>query len=121
MLDMKQQYKFTYLFISHDMSVVKHVCQRIVVMYLGNIVEIAQNETLFSNPLHPYTKALLNAVPIIGKKKKHDLISGEVPSPINPPSGCVFHPRCPYARKECSETPPALREIEPGHFVACWQ
>ena len=121
MHDMKQEYGFTYLFISHDMSVVKHVCQRIVVMYLGNIVEIAQNDALFSNPLHPYTEALLNAVPVIGKKKKHELIAGEVPSPINPPSGCVFHPRCPYATQECTMHVPHLEERTPGHYTACWR
>ncbi len=119
MLDMKKQYGFTYMFISHDMGVVRYVCERIAVMYLGNIVEIADKNELFDQPLHPYTAALLAAVPEIGRKKERPPLAGEVPSPVNPPSGCVFHPRCPHACKACAESAPSLREISPGHFAAC--
>ena len=120
MLDMKEQFGFTYLFISHDIGVVRYVCQRIVVMYLGTIVEIADKDELFVNPLHPYTRALLAAVPEIGKKREKQIISGEVPSPVHVPSGCVFHPRCPNACARCSkEKPPVVTQSE-DHQVACW-
>jgi len=111
------------LFISHDLSVVRHICHRVAVMYLGNLVELADGDELFDNPLHPYTRLLLNAVPIpdpdIEKARAHEIIKGEIPSPINPPSGCVFHPRCPNAVDNCSKQIPQLREVKPGHWVAC--
>ena len=113
----------TYLFIAHDLSVVRHLCQRVAVMYLGRIVEMAECDELFDNPLHPYTQALLSAVPVpdprIEATRKFRPAKGEVPSPINPPSGCVFHPRCPMAVESCSGARPTLRELRPGHWVAC--
>ncbi len=121
--DLREEFGLTYLFISHDLSVVRHLCHRVAVMYLGRIVEMAQCDELFDNPIHPYTRKLLDAVPIpdpeIEKKRAHQIIKGEVPSPMNPPSGCVFHPRCELAVEGCSRTVPQLREIKPGHWVAC--
>jgi oligopeptide transport system ATP-binding protein len=121
--DLREQFHLTYLFIAHDLSVVRHLCQRVAVMYLGRIVELAGCDELFDNPLHPYTQALLSAVPvpdpdIEGRRAFHPL-AGEVPSPINPPAGCAFHPRCPIAVAECRRTRPELREIRSGHWVAC--
>lgn len=112
---------FSYLFISHDLSVVQHICHRIGVMYLGSMVEIADKKELFENPLHPYTKALLSAVPVPDPtaKKNRIILTGDMPSPANPPSGCKFHTRCPYAIKRCSEEIPEYREVVPGHCVAC--
>jgi len=112
---------FSYLFISHDLSVVQHICHRIGVMYLGSMVEIADKKELFKNPLHPYTKALLSAIPIPDPtiKKNRIILTGDMPSPANPPSGCKFHTRCPYAIKRCSEEIPEYREVAPGHCVAC--
>lgn len=109
--DLQDQLKLTYLFISHDLSVIEHTCDRIAVMYLGRIVEIGTREELFKNPRHPYTRALMSSIPVIGqgKKKMHKILSGEIPSPINPPSGCAFHPRCSFKIKECSEIIPQLR------------
>jgi len=123
MEDLREEFDLTFLFVAHDLSVVRHLCHRVAVMYLGNIVEIADCDELFDNPQHPYTKALLAAVPvpdpIIENSREHTIMSGEIPSPMNPPSGCIFHPRCPVAVDSCSAVIPELREIRPGHFVAC--
>ncbi len=121
--DLREEFNLTYLFIAHDLSVVRHLCHRVAVMYLGKIVELAPADEIFDNPLHPYTQALLAAVPVpdprIESEREHQVVKGEVPSPINPPSGCVFHPRCPKAVKGCSMSLPELRELSPGHWVAC--
>lgn len=111
----------TYLFIAHDMSVVRHISDRIGVMYLGKIVEEAPTDRLFAEPLHPYTEALLSAVPIPNPKAKREriILKGEIPSPMNPPSGCVFHTRCPHAMDICKEVVPEKKELDSGHFVAC--
>jgi oligopeptide transport system ATP-binding protein len=123
--DLREQFGLTYLFIAHDLSVVRHLCQRVAVMYLGRIVEMADSDTLFDSPLHPYTRALLAAVPVpdpsIERTRTFRPVQGEVPSPINPPSGCVFHPRCPIAVESCKHTRPEPREVRPGHVVACSQ
>ncbi len=121
LIELQKEYKLTYLFISHDLRIVRYVCDEIVVMYLGKIVERAKKDELFSNPLHPYTRALLSAVPVVDPqtKRRRIILSGEVPSPINIPPGCSFHPRCPYAESVCKELFPELREIKPGHFVSC--
>lgn len=119
--DMKKELDITYLFISHNMSVVRYISDRIGVMYLGHLVEVAPTEELYSNPLHPYTKALLSAVPEINPhiRKEQIMLSGDIPSPLNPPSGCVFHNRCPECKKVCSGMQQILQEVSPGHFVAC--
>jgi oligopeptide transport system ATP-binding protein len=121
--DLRERFGLTYLFIAHDLSVVRHLCQRVAVMYLGRIVEMADSNELFDNPLHPYTRALLSAVPVpdprIEAMREFRPPKGEVPSPLNPPSGCVFHPRCPMAVEGCRRERPALRELRPGHWVAC--
>ena len=123
--DLREKFGLTYLFIAHDLSVVRHLCQRVAVMYLGRIVELADSDELFDNPQHPYTKALLAAVPVpdplVEQGRVFRPVQGEVPCPINPPSGCVFHPRCPIAVDSCKQARPDLREIRPGHFVACTQ
>ncbi len=121
--DLREQFNLTYLFIAHDLSVVRHLCHRVAVMYLGKIVELAESDELFDNPMHPYTQALLSAIPVPDPKieagREHRVVKGEVPSPINPPSGCVFHPRCEIAVPACSAAVPVLRELRPGHWVAC--
>ncbi|MCL2215230.1 MAG: ATP-binding cassette domain-containing protein [Treponema sp.] len=119
--DLKEKENLTYLFISHDLSVIKYISDRIGVMYLGNIVEIARSEDIFRKPLHPYTEALLSAIPTtnVDKPKNQIILEGDIPSPINPPRGCKFHTRCRYAAGECKETEPLFREVEPGHFAAC--
>jgi len=120
--DLQEEFGLTYLFISHDLSVVEHVSERVAVMYLGKIVEVADSEELYKRPLHPYTQALLSALPVPdpGGRKKRIILPGDVPSPINPPDGCRFHPRCPYARDMCRRETPLLREISPGHLVDCF-
>jgi oligopeptide/dipeptide ABC transporter ATP-binding protein len=118
---LQKEYKLTYLFISHDLGVVRHISDRIIVMYLGNIVEIADKKSLFENPQHPYTKALLSAIPAPTRKQKRErvILKGDVPSPINPPTGCRFHTRCPIATDQCKVNTPKLRQIETGQYVAC--
>ena len=121
--ELQEQFNLTYLFIAHDLSVVRHISDRVGVMYLGHLVEIADRNEIYVNPIHPYTKALLSAVPIpdpvIDAQRERILLTGEVPSPLNPPSGCVFHTRCPVAIDECSQVIPELREVEPNHWSAC--
>ncbi len=123
--DLQERLELTYIFISHDLSVVEHVCDRVAVMYLGKIVEIGTRDELFNSPKHPYTQALLAAKPQVGKGKRKikRSLSGEVPSPINPPSGCTFHPRCPYKKEECDKKIPLLKGVDSKsttHEVACW-
>ena len=121
--DLRDKLGLTYLFIAHDLSVVRHICQRVAVMYLGRIMEMADSDTLFDDPRHPYTQALLAAVPVpdpeVEQSRTFQPLTGEVPSPINPPSGCVFHPRCPLAVERCKRERPQPREVAPGHIVAC--
>jgi len=123
--DLREELGLTYLFIGHDLSVVKHLCNRVAVMYLGKLVETASVKELFDHPQHPYTRALLSAVPVpdpaAERRRKHEILPGEVPSPLNPPSGCVFHPRCHLAVEACRSELPALQETRPGHWVACPQ
>jgi len=121
--ELQEQFNLTYLFIAHDLSVVRHISDRIAVMYLGKMVELADRTELYENPLHPYTKALLSAVPIpdpvIEAQRERVLLVGDVPSPLNPPSGCVFHTRCPIAIDECSDGIPEFRDMGNQHYVAC--
>ena len=121
--ELQEQFDLTYLFIAHDLSVVRHISNRVGVMYLGHLVELAERNEIYRNPVHPYTRALLSAVPIpdpvLDAQRERVLLSGEVPSPLNPPSGCVFHPRCPMATDHCSRVTPELRQLEPDHWSAC--
>jgi len=121
--DLREEFKLTYLFIAHDLSVVRHLCHKVAVMYLGKIVELSDCDELYDNPKHPYTQALLNAVPVpdpeVEKNREHSIMSGEVPSPINPPPGCVFHPRCQIAVPNCRSEVPDLNDKGAGHWVAC--
>src|SRR5690606_16363468 len=123
MEDLQEEFGLTYLFISHDLSVVRHISDRVGVMYLGKMMELANKEDLYADPLHPYTQALLSAVPVPkGKntlKRERIVLKGELPSPANPPKGCVFHTRCPAATDICRELIPQFKEIKSGHFVAC--
>ena len=118
---LQQDYGLSYLFISHDLSVVEHICHTVGVMYLGNLVEYADTDSLFRNPLHPYTQALFSAIPVPDPDHKLNriLLQGSIPSPADPPSGCKFHPRCPKRMDMCSQVVPALTEVEPGHTCAC--
>lgn len=118
---LKDELGLTYLFIAHDLSVVEHMCDRIAVMYVGRLVEIAESETLLRQPLHPYSEALVSAIPSADPdiKLERIILEGDIPSPANPPSGCVFHPRCGYVQELCKQEEPLLEEISPGHFVSC--
>lgn len=123
--DLQDKIGLTYLFIAHDLSMVRHICDRVAVMYLGKIVELAGRDDLYSDPLHPYTQALLSAVPIPDPKatraRKRIILEGDPPSPANPPSGCRFHPRCALATDQCKQEEPEWRELKPNHWVACWE
>jgi oligopeptide/dipeptide ABC transporter ATP-binding protein len=118
---LKAEFDLTYLFITHDLATAKYLCDRIAIMYLGRIVEIGSRDELFKHFHHPYTEALLAAVPVPDpdQRRQHAIVRGEIPSAIDPPPGCHFHPRCPYAMPECKEGRPSLKEISPGHYSAC--
>ena len=123
LIKLQREMGLTYLFISHDLSMVKHISDRVGVMYLGSFVELASNEVLYSSPKHPYTQALISAIPEADpdyeSQKEKTKLEGELPSPLNPPSGCKFRTRCKYATERCAQEPPVFREVEPDHFVAC--
>ena len=121
--DLKEQQNLTYMFITHDLSVVKYISDRVGVMYLGSMVELAGADEIFHHPIHPYTQTLLSAVPVpdpkLSRTRQRIILEGDVPSPMNPPSGCRFHTRCPYATQQCKEETPKFKEHEPGHWAAC--
>ena len=121
LMDLQDEFGLSYLFVAHDLAVVEHISHRVAVMYLGRIVELGDTESIFSRPQHPYTVALLSAVPVPDPRtaRKRIILSGDVPSPVNPPAGCRFHTRCPYAEARCRVDIPPMQEIAPGHFVAC--
>ncbi len=120
LVELQKQMNLTYFFISHDLGVVYHLCDRIAVMYLGNVVELADRDALYKDTLHPYTKALISAAPTIDKEKTERIVlTGDVPSPANPPKGCKFHTRCPFAMEKCKSEVPELLEVKDNHFVAC--
>ena len=121
--ELQKEFGLTYLFIAHNLSVVEHISNRVAVMYLGKMVELTGREELFRNPLHPYTQALMSAIPIPDPKVKRNriILTGDVPSPLNPPTGCRFHPRCPVAMDICREQEPVFKESAPGHWAACWR
>jgi oligopeptide/dipeptide ABC transporter ATP-binding protein len=122
LMNLQDDYRLSYLFVAHDLAVVEHISHRVAVMYLGRIVELSDKTSLFEMPLHPYTEALLSAVPVPkvrARARKRRILAGDVPSAINPPSGCHFHTRCPYAISRCRHEEPALREVQPGHWAAC--
>lgn len=122
LVSLQSQFELTYIFISHDLSVVRHISDRVAVMYLGHVVELAESTALYENQMHPYSEALISAVPIPNPlmKKQRIFLPGDVPSAINPPDGCTFHPRCRYKQEVCVQKAPNLEEVEPGHFVACY-
>ena len=120
--DLQGEFGLTYLFIAHNLSVVEHISDRVAVMYLGKMVELTERDELFANPLHPYTRALMSAIPIPDPtlKRERTILKGDVPSPLNPPKGCRFHPRCPVVKDICSQQEPVFKEANPDHWVACW-
>jgi oligopeptide transport system ATP-binding protein len=119
--DLQKEFQLTYLFISHDLSVVRHISDRVAVMYLGKVVEVADKKTLYEKPSHPYTQALLSAVPVPNPNHsvKRIILEGDLPSPANPPAGCTFHPRCRHCMEICKTQAPTLKEVGAGHFVSC--
>jgi peptide/nickel transport system ATP-binding protein len=119
-MDLRARHQLTYLFVSHNLGLVRFICDRVAIMYLGRIVETGPVEAIFASPAHPYTQALLEAIPRLHRRKREfEPVQGELPSPLAPPSGCAFHPRCPSATPECREARPVLREIAPGRHAAC--